>query len=242
MSVRKPTRAWRRWHRWLGLSIVIPVIVLSVTGVLLNHLDSLAFSKHPMPLWAAHMYGFSVSEELPAGKVAGRWYAHANSRLLVEDGQPVQCEPPFYGVIETAEGVLAGCGSALLLLDAEGRLQERLGAAYGVPHFNRMGVNDAGALVLASDDTFMLYDVVHLAATPYAGLWQPWRVTPLPLDVHAGLRGQAIPTSLSWERLLLDIHAGRFFGRLGVWVMDVVAVILILLSLSGMVVWSRSRR
>ena len=40
MNQRKPTRQWRRWHRWLGLAVALPVLVLSVTGVLLNHIDS----------------------------------------------------------------------------------------------------------------------------------------------------------------------------------------------------------
>ena len=26
MNQRKPTRQWRRWHRWLGLAVALPVL------------------------------------------------------------------------------------------------------------------------------------------------------------------------------------------------------------------------
>ncbi|MCK5887555.1 MAG: PepSY domain-containing protein, partial [Alcanivorax sp.] len=48
MGLRKPTRQWRRWHRWLGLLVAVPVLILSVTGVLLNHIDAFGWSNSPL--------------------------------------------------------------------------------------------------------------------------------------------------------------------------------------------------
>jgi hypothetical protein len=42
---------------------------------------------------------------------------------------------------------------------------------------------------------------------------------------------------LNWERVILDAHSGRLFGNLGVWFMDIVALMLILLSVSGIYIW-----
>ena len=44
------------------------------------------------------------------------------------------------------------------------------------------------------------------------------------------------------ERLLLDLHSGRFFGRFGPWVMDAAAVLIVLLGVSGTWIWLRRRR
>ncbi|MFB0998985.1 MAG: PepSY domain-containing protein, partial [Colwellia sp.] len=42
---------------------------------------------------------------------------------------------------------------------------------------------------------------------------------------------------LSWERVILDAHSGRILGDYGVILMDIVAFMLILLSISGIYMW-----
>ena len=44
---------------------------------------------------------------------------------------------------------------------------------------------------------------------------------------------------LNWERVILDAHSGRLFGNIGVIFMDIVAIMLILLSISGIYIWLR---
>jgi uncharacterized iron-regulated membrane protein len=44
------------------------------------------------------------------------------------------------------------------------------------------------------------------------------------------------------ERVILDLHSGRFFGKLGPWLFDIAALLLILLSLSGAWIWLKRRR
>ena len=47
---------------------------------------------------------------------------------------------------------------------------------------------------------------------------------------------------LSYERVLLDLHSGRIFGRVGVLVVDAAAVALLLLALSGFYMWFKFKR
>ena len=47
---------------------------------------------------------------------------------------------------------------------------------------------------------------------------------------------------LTVERIVLDAHSGRLFGDIGVFFMDIVAVLLILLSLSGLYIWLRHKQ
>ena len=44
---------------------------------------------------------------------------------------------------------------------------------------------------------------------------------------------------LTLERIIVDGHSGRLFGLFGVLLMDLVAVLLILLSVSGVYIWLR---
>jgi hypothetical protein len=47
---------------------------------------------------------------------------------------------------------------------------------------------------------------------------------------------------LSLERLLLDIHSGRIFGRFGVLIYDLLALVLGFSAVSGLVLWWRTRK
>jgi hypothetical protein len=46
--------------------------------------------------------------------------------------------------------------------------------------------------------------------------------------------------AIDWERFLLDLHSGRVAGNLGVWVMEISAWMMILLTLSGL--WIQFKR
>jgi len=64
----------------------------------------------------------------------------------------------------------------------------------------------------------------------------------LPAQQWAQIQAQSSsPHSLHWERVLLDLHSGRLFGAVGVWVFDVAALLFIFLALSGVWVWAGKR-
>ena len=81
--------------------------------------------------------------------------------------------------------------------------------------------------------------------------WQPntapgirWADSaPLPETLRNVLIKQYRGMGVSWERLLLDLHSGRLFGKIGVLIMNIAAVLMLLLAITG--VWhffQRKRR
>ena len=56
--------------------------------------------------------------------------------------------------------------------------------------------------------------------------------------VAAGYRGEGV----SYERLLLDLHSGRLFGRIGSLVVDGAALCLLVLALTGAYMWFKFKR
>ena len=50
------------------------------------------------------------------------------------------------------------------------------------------------------------------------------------------------PETLTLDRVILDIHTGRFFGDAGRIVMDIVALAMLLLSLTGVCLWFGRRK
>ncbi|MGB2248363.1 MAG: PepSY domain-containing protein [Alcanivorax sediminis] len=241
MAVRKPTRQWRRWHRWLGLVVAVPVLVLSVTGVLLNHIESLGWSNQPMSPWLARWYGAPVPSDVTGFSLNDRWYAQLNERLYIDGEDTLHCPPPLQGVVDHNGMLVVGCGQEMLLLDGNGQLVERIGAAYGLPAFTRMG-GDGKSLVLDTGEGLLNFDVDQLVTSPHQGPWQASEAVALPDQLKQALINQSVPPSLNWQRFLLDLHAGRIAGLAGQLIMDLAALILIVLAVTGTVIWGRTRR
>ena len=42
---------------------------------------------------------------------------------------------------------------------------------------------------------------------------------------------------INLERFLLDAHSGRFFGKYGIYVVDIAAILLLILSVTGIWLW-----
>jgi len=243
LKQRKSTNQWRRWHRWLGLAVALPVLVLSVSGVLLNHIASFDWASRPLPPLLARWYGVPVPDAVSGVSLGNHWYAQANNNLFVDGQKRLDCPAPLRGVVQENSWTVVGCADELLLLNGQGQQVERMGAAYGVPAFSAIGRNEQG-LVLKTGQGLIQYDVNQLASEvlPEGASWQPSRQQDLPDTMTQQIIAQSVPPSLHWQRLLLDLHAGRLFGLAGQLVMDLAALLLVILALTGTVIWSRSRR
>jgi uncharacterized iron-regulated membrane protein len=66
--------------------------------------------------------------------------------------------------------------------------------------------------------------------------------SPLPGPVRERVLQRYAGRGLPASRVLLDIHTGRFFGPAGVWLMALSSLFLLLLSLSGLVLWMRKAK
>lgn len=241
MGTRKPTRQWRRWHRWLGLAVAIPVLVLSVTGVLLNHIESLSWASRPLPPAVARWYGAVLPETLQGVSVKGNWYTQLEERLFINDTNAFYCKGPLKGVVDAAPLIVAGCADELLLIAEGYQLVERIGPAYGLPGYVQLGGHE-GVLVLRQPEALVRFDVNQLVSVPYSGPWQAADLDRLPAELEKAILRQSVPESLNWQRFLQDLHAGRILGFAGQLMMDLAALVLAILAVTGSIIWARTRR
>jgi len=227
-----------RWHRRLGLTAAIFLIWLAVSGILLNHtvMFDLASKSLPLnlagavsPLRQVEMYQ-SVT---PLGQVT-----QVNQRLLLDDEVLEQCQGAFRGWLELRNEFWFACDEQLLLLNSNGAFIEAMDRFSGLPTpIQRLGVCDNSVCVESSRRNFQFDEL--------SGSWQAyteqiiWQGQPTPTHAQAAV----IPEIHNWERLILEAHSGRLFGRFGVLIVDLVALASILLALSGCYVWwSHNRR
>lgn len=228
-----------RWHRRVGLACLIVFLVVSVTGVLLNHTSELALGKQKVSneRMLAH-YGFSVPN-ITSYPVRDRWLSDLGGDYLYLDGEQLAyCQGRLVGAVALEQFSVAACERELLLLTPEGELVEHIGAVYGLPApVDELGLCGS-QLCLSSAGVVYLADVQQLQwLEQQEGVLVPSLQGELPNALESMLREHALGSGLDLERVLLDLHSGRIFGLYGVWLVDLAALGLIMLSLSGFWMW-----
>jgi hypothetical protein len=241
----RPVGLLWRWHRRLGVLVACFALLLAITGIVLNHSAELELDHRFVDWpWLSQAYGDN-SADLPAFPLGEHWLTRAaNGRVYFDAREVAPCSGKLVGAVASGELLYAGCAEELLLLSSNGELIESVSASTGLPvPLQAVGLIDS-RLVLQAAGTWWLADLdlmdfSHRA--PAAGtVIQQLVPDQLPEGIRANI--PAPEQWLSWERLLLDVHSGRVFGRIGVLWVDGVGVLLAGLALSGIAMWWLHRR
>jgi uncharacterized iron-regulated membrane protein len=137
-----------------------------------------------------------------------------------------------------------------VLLSAAGKVLEILGGAQGVPAgMRQIGVMDDKLVVRAShgdylaDKELLYWDESEKVGDRHVPVVADWAKASAPPEVlYAKLVETYRGKGLTLERVLLDLHSGRIAGRAGVITVDFVAILMILLAVSGIWMWIRHIR
>lgn len=251
MSRRYP-RPWREklrslysWHRWLGITSALFVIWLALTGLALQHSDDLGLDgRHTA--YPVLLSGLGIDIEPPgqALRHTGRWLSHVDGRLYL-DLQPIERAPRPIGFTQLGDLWVIASRESLWLLNTQGEILEKHRGLDLPGRIEQLGRHQ-DALILGTDRG-------RFAANPQARQWPDWQPSHAPLNVEyqwadlpepmsEELLRHAQAQTLSWSRILLDAHSGRLFGAYGVLIMDIMAVIFVVLGISGLWLWLRFRK
>lgn len=229
-----------RWHRRAGLLAALFLLLMSLSGIVLNHGDDLALEQRFVAsAWLRAIYGDTDSGWV-AFRAPGHWVlGDQGGRVFLDVREVARCNGALQGVVGLGGMLLIGCERELLLLSTEGELIDSVAAA---PALSGLGLAGGDAVVRIAG-RWRAFDPGSMrigdeVADP------PRVVDSQPQAMPAALGEQLDRRSawLNWERLLLDFHSGRLFGRAGVWLVDIAAVLLCILALSGVTMWWLHRK
>jgi hypothetical protein len=233
-----------RWHRRLGVLAAVFALVLAGTGIALNHVSELGLDRRFVDWpWLSRAYG-DTSADLPAFQLGAHWLSRAaDGRIYLDTREVAPCSGKLVGALESGGLLYAACADELLVITGEGELVESLNHSTGLSTpLTAIGL--AGSqLLLQAAGTWWLADLDRVdfsASAPGGAVISQLAPGRLPDAVRQGI--PAPDAWLSWERLLLDLHSGRLFGRLGVLWVDLVGVLLASLAMSGIAMWWLHRR
>lgn len=234
----------RAWHRKLGIITAIFLIFLATTGMVINHANFLSLDTTPVTSKALlDFYGIKAPTDI-------RFYGNGlitvtdnfvwlNHKYLLESNEIIIAATRYqtmWLVVTTEQ---------LYLYTADGELVDQLDVASGVPeNVSAVAINKQNIILksankfLQTDSDFSTWQNVK---TRQAITWIE------PENVNSTNNLQQIRQAilqfksrfLNWEQVFLDVHSGRIFGDAGVFVSDIIAILLIILSLSGLYIWLR---
>jgi hypothetical protein len=240
-------RTWaRRVHRWFGLAALVFVLLLSTTGIALNHTSAWHLDDTYVGWpWLLDAYGIDAPPPTASFADGEHRATLLGGRLYVDGRELARGIETLAGVAVTGEWVAVAAGREVFLLAESGDLVERIdpGAALPAP-IAALGLAD-GRLALRSGSALLRFDESLLNVEMAAGLQDDavrWSApSTVPPDKLAHLQDLYRGRGITVERLLADLHSGRLFTRFGPLLMDLVAVLLIGLSITGLVMWLRHK-
>ena len=232
------------WHRYMGLAASLFVVILAITGLLLNHGETLKLDRRYVQA-PALLAWYDIKPPSPplSYQLEGQWISQLGNQLYFNDRRLTEVKGTLLGVASSDTLFVIALEGRLLLITPQGEIIERLGDAEGVPAGIRNISSDRQGRLLISaahgtyltDNRFTAWHPTDLRVSPIKSVSPPAALASRLLRAY---RGNGLPL----ERVLLDIHSGRILGAWGAYVMDGAALLLLALAACGVWVWASRRR
>lgn len=179
-------------------------------------------------------YGISSPEIEAAFPISQHWISQAGQQVYLDSQVIFTSTAVIVGAVNTPEYIAIAFHDFILLVTHAGELIEKVDQQ----NIEKIAVTDTDNIyvqrlgqVYYSDDALLSWQISEHATLKWSS---DELLTP---EIQERLQAAIIPTILRYERVMLDIHSGRFFGTYGVFVVDLAGVLFMLLAISGTWIW-----
>ncbi|MFK8027635.1 MAG: PepSY domain-containing protein [Gammaproteobacteria bacterium] len=231
------------WHRYIGISISLLVIILSATGLFLNFSDTLKLNKtHTSSSWLLDHYNigaFSVS----SFQTNEHLVSQASNFIYLNGHYALNLKEALVGALDLSEYILLATQTSLVVIDHEGQIVDEIGKFTGLPE-SPLGISitNHGHPVIRGINTYWKGSNELSAWQPLEGPHPKWVApTETPDNINTLIQEHARSNEIHYERVLLDLHSGRLIGKWGQNIMSISAVLLIILAVTGIFIWLKKK-
>ncbi|MCF8474175.1 MAG: PepSY domain-containing protein [Emcibacter sp.] len=230
-------RKIRQWHRWVGYSSLLLIFILSITGLILNRTEMFNLNQITIKNGIiSALYGISPKENPHHFKEANIWVSWLEGRLYLNGIMIDKNTSRPVGITILNDLVIVGEKDSLSLFLNDGSLVEKIDkaslpdsiVAIGKTTDNMIWIHTAQGNFI-SDDNFLIWKKTskkfEIPSPPPQ--FAPKEITE---KILSDFQGKGI----SLYRLILDLHSGHIFGSFGSYIMDLAAISLIVLGITGL--------
>jgi len=242
-KIRITLKSINQLHKFTGIAVCVFLIHLSITGIFLNHTEDLGldekYTASPMIL---ALYNISMPSQEESFLVDNLFISRFGDQIFM-DNQPVfKSENPIMGATLSNQILFIAFPNEIVLLTQEGELIEKLTTAIGVPaNIQKLGALNSLLLLKASNQVWESNDE-----------GQEWRVSDsnfnewsneavMPDEKTQQIESYFLGKVVTLEQFFLDLHNGNIIKGFGKWLLDIIAIFLLLISISGVWIWLRKK-
>lgn len=236
----KAFRFLHRWHKRLGVLSAVIVIMLIITGIMLNHTERLQLdSRFVQNETLLNWYQLGPSAPPVTFYAGDTAFTQLDQQIFMQNKKLAINIAYFSGAVDLDDTFILAGRQQLIWLDDAGELIDEFSDLDGVPAGVSAITQQAGELYLRAAHGVYHADLDALTWTRVTDSGDlSWPQTQdLPADQREALLASYRGNGLPLERVLLDLHSGRLFGSLGVILVDLAALLLGFLALSGFWMW-----
>lgn len=237
-------RHWaRRTHRVVAIGAFSFLIVIAITGLLLNHADEFGLTRgHVSSGLASRLYGIEAPPVDSAFEASGFVFATVSDAFYADYNRIANDTGETRGAVASNDMIVIATQREFILMTENAVLVER--SVRGSSQvLNRIG-SDGSRVVVDMADGYWNFDPDQMRmttrnATTDGIAWSE----PISLndDQLRRIGNAAVAQVISWERLFSDLHSGRILPTVGRYIFDITALCLLYLCMSGVVLWFRKR-
>lgn len=236
----------RQFHRLLAYTVAFLLFGLSLSGVLLNHTEDLKLNdvKIQQP-WLLDWYHIDTPKIQQAFQLNADWLIQTPQAIYWNE-TPLPFQGNIRSLVSNDSFLFILLSNELVLLTDTGDFIER------IPLPDALQRQD---LIIQPDLSFYERDNQVILATKNSLAWQisadftqlipvqtdnkaDWiKLTTInnqtaPADIQKQLM-KSFDSPLTLEKIILELHNGYFFGKIGPWLVDLASLLFILMVLSG---------
>ncbi|HBQ44199.1 MAG TPA: hypothetical protein DD716_00890 [Thiomicrospira sp.] len=230
-------------HKKLGLVSMLVVIMLVITGIMLNHNDRFEFNKISINSKVINdWYGIELPQIEASFNQEETWVSLFSQTLYINQTPLKQLTiEQLFGFQKTSFGLIIATNQGLILTTKEAELIDVIKPDLNI---KLVYLEDSQLIIQKTDNLLYTIKPPYEELSLYKeekGNRQPILQASLPLSMQKIIE-QDRNNGLTVERVLLDMHSGRFFGSLGTYVIDLFSIFFLILSLTGFWMYFKARR
>lgn len=251
-KLKKRKSIYRKWHRRIGFAAAVFLLNLSVTGIILNHYESLGLHQNFIQSsWLLDIYKVPQPENIKCYSADTNTLCQIDNQLFVNGQFWQESESSLLGLAELSEFNAVITRDSIMLVDNKMRLIDSISIV------DEFKLKAKMVRLIKSQLFIMLNDVWHEFDLENEEWSRPLRD---PQNNHAQFKqAEEIAEStlsnsdksqyfqryrerqITQLRFVQDLHSGRIIGLSGQLFNDIAGVILILLVISGFIAWQRRK-
>jgi len=229
-------------HRYIGLGICIFLVHLALTGIFLNHSIGLGLDKTFVTWpWLLNQYNLSVPEPTNIFTIGKNNFSIIDGEVFFNDKPIFMAEEELLGVSQNQDTFILASSSTITEISKEGYIINQDNVLPFI--IKNIGIYGDEVVINDSEDKMWSSETIN-------GVWKltenktvQWSkegsITPANQEK---IRKYYVGDGISLEQVILDFHSGAIFQKVGKLFFDIISILLIILSFTGIWLWTIKRK